>query len=103
MEACFSSCGTLKGATPRRRWRPINVPVNQWFYLEAYYESRETASGRITIWQGDEVNRTLLWDLAGVQTRFPGGWTEWYVSNYSSGLDVQPAFIGIDNAEIRLP
>jgi hypothetical protein len=81
----------------------INVPVNQWFYLEAYYESRETASGRITIWQGDGENRTLLWDLAGVQTRFPGGWTEWYVSNYSSGLDVQPAFIGIDNAEIRLP
>jgi hypothetical protein len=81
----------------------LNVPVNQWFYLEAYYESRETATGRVTVWQGDDVNRTMLWDLVGVQTRFPGGWTEWYVSHYSSGLDTQPAYIGIDNAEIRLP
>jgi hypothetical protein len=81
----------------------INVPVNQWFYLEAYYESRDTPTGRVTIWQGDGANRTLLWDLAGVQTRFADGWTEWYVSNYGSGLDSQPALIGIDNAEIRLP
>ena len=81
----------------------VSVPVNRWFYIEAYYESRETASGRVTIWQGDELTRTLLWDRAGVQTRFPGGWTEWYVSHYSSGLDAQPASIGIDNAEIRRP
>jgi hypothetical protein len=81
----------------------VDVPVNRWFYLEAYYESRETAAGRVTVWQGDEVDRTLLWDLAGVQTRFAGGWTEWYVSNYGSGLDLVPAIFGIDNAEIRLP
>jgi hypothetical protein len=80
----------------------IDVPVNRWFYLEAYYESRDTAEGRITLWQGDDESRTLLWDLTGVQTRLVGGWTEWYVSNYSTGLDSKPAHIAIDNATIRL-
>jgi hypothetical protein len=81
----------------------IDVPVNRWFYLEAYYESRDTAAGRVTIWQGDDEGRTLLWDVTGVQTRLAGGWTEWYVSNYGTGLDSQPAHIAIDNAAIRVP
>jgi len=80
-----------------------DVPVGRWFYLEGYYESRETATGRVTIWQGDDQSRTLLWDMTGVQTKLTGGWTEWYVANYGTGLDTQPAHIAIDNAEIRLP
>jgi hypothetical protein len=81
----------------------VDVPVNRWFYLEAYYESRDTATGRVTLWKGDDGSRTLLWDMTGVQTKLAGGWTEWYVANYGTGLDTQPAHIAIDNAEIRLP
>ena len=81
----------------------IDVPVNQWFYIEALYKSRGDLTGEIKIWQGDSANRWLLWDITNVQTKYSGGWTEWYVSNSSSGLDPQPAHILIDNAEIRTP
>lgn len=84
----------------------VDIPVGQWFYLEGRYESRGNATGRVTIWQGDEVTRTLLWDLPGVQTRYPdseGGATQWSVGNYGNGTSPQPAYIVIDDAEIRLP
>jgi hypothetical protein len=84
----------------------VDLPVAQWFYIEAYYESRGDATGRVTIWQGDEVNRVLLWDVQGVQTRYPdleGGTTIWGVNNYGNGTSPHPARFFIDDAEIRIP
>jgi hypothetical protein len=84
----------------------LDVPVGQWFYVEAYYASRGDATGRVTVWQGDEVNRVLLWDLEGVQTRYPnaeGGSTLWSVDNYGNGTSPSPAQFAIDDAEIRRP
>jgi hypothetical protein len=79
----------------------LDVPVNQWFYIEGYYDSQEDPTGRVKIWQGDAEQRTLLWDIAGVSTRFVGGDVQWSVNNYTSGLTPQPAYFFIDNAEIR--
>lgn len=84
----------------------VALPVAQWFYIEAYYASRGDATGQLTIWQGDDVNRTLLWDLQGVQTRYPdaeGGKTAWSVNNYGNGILPLPAQFAIDDAEIRTP
>ena len=79
----------------------LDVPVNQWFYIDAYYDSQELPSGQVKIWQGDSANRTLLYDLSGVRTKYAGGDTAWSVNNYTSGLTPQPAYFFIDNAEIR--
>lgn len=84
----------------------VDIPIGQWFYIEALYKSRGDATGQVTIWQGDEVNRTLLWDLNGVQTRYPdqeGGSTQWAVLNNGSGTRPVPAQFAIDDAEIRTP
>jgi hypothetical protein len=84
----------------------IDVPIGQWFYIEGYYQSRGDATGRVTIWQGDELNRTLLCDLTGVQTRYPdseGGATAWSVNNYGTGTRPHLTQFMIDDAEIRTP
>jgi hypothetical protein len=84
----------------------VDVPVGQWFYIEGFYRSRGDATGQVTIWQGDEVNRTLLWDLHDVQTRYPdeeGGVTTWAVTSYGNGTHPHPAQFAIDDAEIRTP
>ena len=81
----------------------IDVPINRWFYVEGYYDSQEDAAGQVKVWQGDEVSRTLLYDVAGIRTKFSGGDTSWSVNNYTSGLAPQPAYFFIDNAEIRAP
>ena len=38
----------------------MDLPVAEWFYIEAYYRSRGDATGQVTVWQGDEVNRTTV-------------------------------------------
>jgi len=81
----------------------IDVPINEWFYVEAYYNSQALDVGQVRIWQGNAASRTLLYDLSGVRTKYPGGDTSWSVNNYSSGLAPQPAYFFIDNAEIRTP
>jgi hypothetical protein len=77
----------------------IDVPVNQWFYIEAFYKSRGDDTGQVQVWQ----DGTLFWDVQNVQTKYTGGLTEWAVMNYTSGLTPQPAYFFIDNAEIRTP
>jgi hypothetical protein len=77
----------------------IDVPVNQWFYIEALYRSRDDTTGQVKVWQ----DGTLLWDVQNVRTKYPEGATEWSVNNYTSGLGPQLAYFFIDNAEIRTP
>jgi polysaccharide lyase-like protein len=78
----------------------MDVPVGRWLSIEAVYKSREDATGQVTIWQ----DGTLLWDITGVQTRYPdsqGGVAEWSVINYSNGVTPAPTIFFVDDAEIR--
>lgn len=78
----------------------MDVPVGQWFSVEAVYRSREDFTGQVTIWQ----DGTLLWDITGVQTRYPDsqqGVAEWSVNNFSNGVTPAPTVLFIDDAEIR--
>jgi hypothetical protein len=84
----------------------VDLPVGQWFYIESYYKSRGDATGQVTIWVGNDSTRILLWDLQGVQTRYPdaeGGATQWAVTSYGNGTSPFPARFAIDDAEIRMP
>lgn len=84
----------------------VDLPVAQWFYVEAFYKSRGDATGQLTIWQGDELHRVLLWDVRDVQTRYSdaeGGATTWAVTSYGNGTSPHPAQFAIDDAEIRTP
>jgi hypothetical protein len=78
----------------------MDVPVGQWFSVEGLYKSRGDATGRVTVWQ----DGAQLWDITGVQTRYPdhvGGFTEWSVNNYSNGVTPAPTTFFIDDAQIR--
>jgi hypothetical protein len=77
----------------------IDIPINEWFSVEAYYSSREDNSGRVTVWQ----NGVLLTDVQNVQTRYVGGVTEWSVNSYSDGGVPSPVMFYIDDVEIRTP
>jgi polysaccharide lyase-like protein len=79
----------------------MDVPVGEWFCIDAFYKSRGDATGQVTIWQ----DGTLLFDIAGVQTRYSddqGGVTEWSVDNYSNGVTPTPTAFFIDDVEIQV-
>jgi hypothetical protein len=73
-----------------------NVPVGQWFKVEAYYASAPDGTGRVTFWQ----DGTQLFDVNNVQTRYSDGDCQWSVDNYSDGVRPSPAAIYIDDAAI---
>lgn len=76
----------------------MNIPVGQWFRVQALYQCSGDGSGRVTFWQ-DGVQ---LLDLPGVQTRYPDGDCEWSLNNYSDGLRPSTSTIYIDDAKITL-
>jgi hypothetical protein len=75
-----------------------DVPIGQWFNVEAMYTCAGDATGHVTIWQ----DGAMLFNLANVQTRYADGDCQWSVDNYSDGLSPAPATIYIDDAVISL-
>lgn len=75
-----------------------NIPEGRWIRVEAFYKCAGDSSGRVTFWQDD----AQLFDIAGVQTRYPDGDCAWSVNNYSSSLRPTPATIYIADAAICL-
>lgn len=74
------------------------IPDARWIHVEAFYKCTGDKSGRVTFWQDD----TQLFDVEGVQTRYPDGDCAWSVNNYSSSLSPTPATIYIADAAICL-
>ncbi len=73
-----------------------NIPVGQWFHLEAYYKQAADSSGQVTFWQ----DGTKIVEVAGVATRRPGDQVHWSVNNYTDNLDPSSATIYVDDAMI---
>ena len=73
-----------------------NIPVKQWFEVEAFYECAGDGTGRVIVRQ-DNVQ---LFDLSGVETRYADGDCQWSVDNYSASVTPSPTNIYIDDAEI---
>jgi hypothetical protein len=74
-----------------------NIPISQWFQVEAYYECAGDSTGRVTFWQ----DGTLLFDVPNVQTRYEDGDCQWSVNSYSDSLQPGPrSTIYVDDASI---
>jgi len=72
------------------------LPVGSWVHLEVRYLSASDGDGSLTVWQ----DGVALFDLDGVNTRYPDGTTEWSVNNFAAGIAPDPATIYVDDAAI---
>ena len=72
-----------------------NLPVGQWFHLEAYYLKAMDGTGRVTVWQ----DGTQIIDLGGVQTA-NGADLGWAVINYGQYTVPSDVTIYVDDAAI---
>jgi hypothetical protein len=73
-----------------------NVPVGQWFHLEAYYRKASDNTGQITIWQ-DGVQ---ILGVVNVQTANSSD-LGWAVTNYGAQLSPSNVTIYVDDAVIN--
>jgi hypothetical protein len=73
-----------------------NIPDSQWFRVDAFYQCTGDHAGHVTFWQDAEQ----IFDVSGVQTRYPEGDCEWSVNNYSNSLNPPTATIYVDDAAI---
>jgi len=74
------------------------IPEKSWTRVEAFYSCAADKTGQAIFWQ-DGVK---IFDIRGVQTRYPDGDCQWSVNNYSNGLTPSPADIYVDDAAICL-
>jgi hypothetical protein len=79
--------------------RAADVPLGRWFHVETYLKQAPDFSGRLTVWQ----DGVLLYDVAGVKTKYPGGDQRWSVNNYSDGLLPTLATLFVDDATVAAP
>ena len=73
-----------------------NIPIGQWFHMEAFYKCAGDKTGHVTFWQ----DGTQLFDVPNVQTRYADGNCAWSVNNYSASLNPPTATIYVDDAAI---
>jgi hypothetical protein len=73
-----------------------NIPLDQWFHIEGYYQQALEPAGQVIVWQdGEEVFRvdnaqTVLSDLS----------VDWSVNNYSDQIMPSPCTIYVDDIAI---
>jgi hypothetical protein len=76
-----------------------DIPVGQWFKLDAYYQCATDGTGRVTVWQ----DGTELFDVQNVSTnRFSDSTCEWRARNYAYSASPSPVIIYIDDAELSI-
>jgi hypothetical protein len=75
--------------------RTLNVPVRQWFQIEAFLRAANDSSGQITVW----CNGTQLFDIAGRATT-ASSFVEWSVGGVTEVIDPDPTTLFIDDAAV---
>jgi hypothetical protein len=89
--------GPFPGQTGGRTWpSAINIPVGQWFHIEARYVCAGDFTGAVQVWQ-DGVE---IFNLNGVKTRYSNGDCQWSVDNYGKGITPSNVVIYVDDAAI---
>jgi Polysaccharide lyase len=73
-----------------------NIPIGQWFHIEAFYKCAGDKTGHVTFWQ----DGTQLFDVSKAQTRYADGNCSWSVNNYAASLNPPTATIYVDDAAI---
>jgi hypothetical protein len=79
--------------------RGADVPVGRWFHVETYLKQAADFAGRLSVWQDGQ----LLYDMAGVKTKYPAGDQRWSVNNFSDGLLPSVATLFVDDATVAKP
>jgi uncharacterized protein (TIGR03437 family) len=77
----------------------IDLPLNQWIHIEAFYRHATDATGHVTFWQD---GRQII-DVANVQTQWPStdeDARQWSIDSYTNGLTPSAATIYVDDAVI---
>jgi hypothetical protein len=73
-----------------------NVPVGQWFQIEAYYRRAQDNTGQITVWQdGIEII-----NVTNTPTVLSDNTIHWSVNNYTSGIEPNPLTLYVDDMVI---
>jgi hypothetical protein len=73
----------------------LNLPVQRWVHVEAFYRRATDKTGRITVWQ----DGILLFDLNNVQTAIADN-VHWSVNNYTDNIIPNDVTIYVDDAAI---
>jgi len=73
------------------------VPTDQWVHFEVLIRKAADATGRVTIWQDDQ----MIIDLQNIAT-FSTDWVEWDAGGASNDLSPSTASIYVDDATISL-
>ena len=77
----------------------IDLPLNQWIHIEAFYHHATDATGHVTFWQDGQQ----IIDVANVQTQWPStdeDARQWSIDSYTNGLTPSAATIYVDDAVI---
>jgi hypothetical protein len=100
--------GPHAGESGFRRLRQdvADIPVGSWFRVKMSLRQAHDFSGRLRIWQGDD----LIFDMEDVRTSYENCafnlWctsNEFALNNYSDGLSPRPVYIYADDARIGVP
>lgn len=80
----------------RNATTPKPIPIGAWFHVEFYLKRASDKSGRITLYQDDE----LLLDAANLITD-DSAWGQWYVGNLATALTPAESTLYVDDVTIR--
>lgn len=72
-----------------------DIPVGQWFHVEAYYKAASDNTGQLIVWQ----DGTEIFNRSGIQTIFNTS-PEWSVNNYANSISPSTVTIYTDDAVI---
>jgi hypothetical protein len=78
------------------RQNVVNMPLDKWFQIEAFYKRAQDQSGQVIVWQ-DGVE---IFNVANVNTVFSDKTIYWSVHNYTEDIEPSPCTIYIDDVAI---
>jgi hypothetical protein len=89
--------GPHQGESGCRSYHALkDLPVGQWFHLEAFLRQSSTFSGQIIFWQ-DGIE---IFNQNNVKTRYSASANDWSINNYGDDVVPNPFTIYFDDAAI---
>jgi hypothetical protein len=89
--------GPHQGESGCRSYQTLkDLPVRQWFHIEAYLRQSATFTGQIIVWQ-DGVE---IFNQNNVKTRYSASANDWSINNYGDHVVPSPFTIYFDDAAI---
>ncbi|MCJ7532476.1 MAG: polysaccharide lyase [Anaerolineales bacterium] len=71
----------------------MDVPVDKWFQIEAFYKRAQDTSGQVVVW----LDGVEIFNVLGVQTVLGSNEVSWGVNNYAANIQPSPCTIYVDD------